>query len=443
MKPTFSYKNIWQIAYPIILGSIAQNVVNVTDTAFMGRVGEAQLGAAAIAGGFYFIFYMIGNGMAIGTQIIVARRYGERNFKDIGKNIEHSFYFLALFGVLMFLILRFLSSGILTSLISSKDIYDNAVSYLETRSWGIIFAYINLTFAAFYIGVSRTRIISYSFMFMATVNLIFGYVLIFGKLGFQPMGIAGAALASAIAEVSTTIFFIHYTFKYANLKKYALLAFSKFDFKILKNIFSISVPVMVQLFISMTAWFIFFLFIEKSGEQNLAISNIIRSLYIVLMIPIWGFASAANTLTSNLIGQNKSSEVMKLIYKTILMCFSLEVFLSFICLFFPQLVLSIYTSNQELINYSISPLYVVIGALVFISAAFIIFNGVTGTGKTIVALIIEVSVIGIYLAYTYYIARVLQLPVSYVWTSEYLYAILLGGVSFLYLKYGNWKNHKI
>ena len=393
MKPTFSYKNIWQIAYPIILGSIAQNVVNVTDTAFMGRVGEVQLGAAAIAGGFYFIFFMIGNGMAIGSQIIVARRYGERNFKEIGKNIEHTFYFLAIFGFLMFLVLRFLSSEILLNAISSKDIYINAANYLKSRSWGIIFAYINLTFAAFYIGVGRTRIISYSFLFMAIINIILDYILIFGKLGFQPMGISGAALASAIAEASTTVFFIFFTFKYANLKKYALLTFSKFDFKILKNIFSISIPIMLQLFISMTAWLIFFLFIEKSGEQNLAISNIIRSLYIVLMVPIWGFASAANTLTSNLIGQNKSNEVMKIIYKTIIMCFSLEVFLSLICLFFPTLVLAIYTSNQDLINLSISPLYVVVGALVFISAAFIIFNGVTGTGKTNVALFIEISVI--------------------------------------------------
>jgi putative MATE family efflux protein len=443
LNPTFSYKNIWQIAYPIILGSIAQNVVNVTDTAFMGRVGEVQLGAAAIASGFYFIFYMIGHGMAIGSQIIVARRYGERNFKEIGKTIEHTFYFLAIFGFLMFLILLFFSSEILVNAISSKDIYINAVSYLKARSWGIIFAYINLTFAAFYIGVGRTRIISYSFLFMAIINIILDYILIFGKFGFQPMGISGAALASAIAEISTTVFFIFFTFKYANLKKYSLLAFSKFDYKILKNIFSISIPIMLQLFISMTAWLIFFLLIEKSGEKNLAISNIIRSLYIVLMIPIWGFASATNTLTSNLIGQNKSNEVMKIIFKTILMCFSLEVFLAFLCVFFPNLVLAIYTSNQDLINLSIPSLYVVNGALVFISAAFIIFNGVTGTGKTIIALIIEISVISIYLVYTYAISWVFQLPISVVWTSEYVYAILLGGISFLYLKYGNWKNHRI
>ncbi|MGM0504557.1 MAG: MATE family efflux transporter, partial [Bacteroidota bacterium] len=53
MKTSVKYKEIWKIAYPIILGSIVQNIISVTDTAFLGRVGEVELGAAAIGGVFY------------------------------------------------------------------------------------------------------------------------------------------------------------------------------------------------------------------------------------------------------------------------------------------------------------------------------------------------------------------------------------------------------
>jgi Na+-driven multidrug efflux pump len=64
LEKTPSYRHIWKISYPIILSLLAQNVINVIDTAFMGRVGEVELGAAAIAGIFYIVLYMIGLGSA-------------------------------------------------------------------------------------------------------------------------------------------------------------------------------------------------------------------------------------------------------------------------------------------------------------------------------------------------------------------------------------------
>ncbi|HPK04913.1 MAG TPA: MATE family efflux transporter, partial [Bacteroidales bacterium] len=66
MKQLPSYRQIWRISYPLILSLLAQNVINVTDTAFMGRVGEVELGATAIAGIFYVVLYMLGFGFSIG-----------------------------------------------------------------------------------------------------------------------------------------------------------------------------------------------------------------------------------------------------------------------------------------------------------------------------------------------------------------------------------------
>ena len=90
MKTTIKYREIWKIAYPIILGSVVQNIISVTDTAFLGRVGEVELGASAIGGVFYLTLIMLGFGFSIGTQIIVARRLGENKHSEIGKIVEHS-----------------------------------------------------------------------------------------------------------------------------------------------------------------------------------------------------------------------------------------------------------------------------------------------------------------------------------------------------------------
>ena len=94
MRTSVKYSEIWKIAYPIILGSLAQNILNVTDTAFLGRVGEVALGASAIGGIFYLVIVMLSWGFGIGTQIIIGRRNGEGKFQDIGATLEHAFFFL-------------------------------------------------------------------------------------------------------------------------------------------------------------------------------------------------------------------------------------------------------------------------------------------------------------------------------------------------------------
>ena len=83
-KTQITYNRIWQVAYPIILGSIAQNILNFTDTVFLGRLGEIALGAGAIGGLFYLAVIMLGLGFGTGAQIIIARRLGEGRFSDIG-----------------------------------------------------------------------------------------------------------------------------------------------------------------------------------------------------------------------------------------------------------------------------------------------------------------------------------------------------------------------
>ena len=71
-----SSRNIWDIAWPIMLTLVAQSVVNITDTAFLGRVGEVELGASAIGGLLYTTFYMVGFGFSTGVQILISRRNG-------------------------------------------------------------------------------------------------------------------------------------------------------------------------------------------------------------------------------------------------------------------------------------------------------------------------------------------------------------------------------
>ena len=140
------------------------------------------------------------------------------------------------------------------------------------------------------------------------------------------MGIAGAALASSIAEAISMFCYVFYTLKIIDLKKYGFDAFQAiFSPSILKKVFTVSFWMMLQPFISVVIWFFFFVAVERLGERSLAVTNLARSLSALPFIIIQAFATATNSLVSNLIGENKTSQVWRLIGKNQIFAFSVVV----------------------------------------------------------------------------------------------------------------------
>ncbi len=442
-KTSIKYIDIWKIAYPIILGSIAQNLLNITDTAFLGRVGQVELGAGAIGGVYYIVIIMLGWGFGIGTQIIVARRNGEEKFSEIGHTIDHGLYFIIPLAIVMFSMMKFLSEDLLNAVMKSEEVKQATIEYISWRAYGILFAYINALFRAFYVGIGRTKVITVTTTIMAIVNIFLDYCLIFGNLGFPEMGIGGAALASVISEICATVAFILYTRFIFNTKQYRLFHFTGFNPKLYLRIIRVSLPVMGQNFLSLASWLVFFLFVEKMGERPLAVSNIVRSFYMVLMVPMWGFASATNTLVSFLIGNKRQDEVMSTIYKIMVLCLSGVGIMVLMGTLMPRMAVRIYTNDPVLIDAALPAVYVINVAAIMLSTTFILFNAVSGTGKTNISFLFEVFTLAFYLTYTWFIVMIFKGNISVVWAAECCYALILGIISFIYLKSGKWRGSMV
>jgi putative MATE family efflux protein len=258
----YTYRNIWKIALPIIIGSAAQDLLLLADTAFIGRLGPVPLGAVAIGGLFYLAFVMAGWGFGIGIQVIIARVLARKN-PAIERILQHSFLIMFLFAML------FLLSGLLTSkyllpgFISSPDIAIQSQTFIDTRVWGFFAAMSNVVFRAYFVGTADTKIISISTLIMALTNCILDYFLIFGIWIFPQMGIKGSALASVIAEhLGTTVFLIYFLSKHPSKVFKHNMQFSPKSLKY----FRVSTPMLFQSALSFINCFIFFVFVEKMGE---------------------------------------------------------------------------------------------------------------------------------------------------------------------------------
>ena len=436
ISPDLRYGRILQVAMPLVLGGIGQTVINATDTAFLGHMPnpEVAIGASAIGGLFYVTFFMLALGFAIGLQIVVARLDGEGKKLGIGPVIDHGVYFLAALAVLLFLILKIFGAILVGWFVQSEAIRQATVEFLSTRSYGIFFGLGALVFRAFFTGIGDTKIVTYTTLISAVGNIVLNYVFVFGH-GVEPMGIAGSGLASTISEAGATVFAFAYTRRRVVRSDYALFAWPKPSRGVFREIFQVAVPLMFQVYISLWSWFIFFLIVEKMGQRPLAISNLVRNVYMVLMIPLMGFSNATNTLVSNLLGQGRGKEVPALVLRLCVLSLAFSGALVLLNLLSPQFLLSIFTQDASLMAETVGCIWVISGSLLLFSIVYILLSAVSGSGKTGASLAIESITLVFYLFASWYMAVYRHASIEWVWSVEYVYFLIMGILCWWYLQY--------
>lgn len=439
----YTNRNIWNVSYPIFLSLLAQNVINVTDTAFLGRVGEVELGASAMGGLYYICAFTIAFGFSTGSQIVIGRRNGEGRYDQIGPVMIQGVFFLLSLAAILFLFSRFFAGDVMSVLISSDAILNATEEFLDWRVFGFFFSFVNVMFRALFIGITRTKVLTLNAVLMAMTNVLLDYLLIFGHAGFPKMGIQGAAIASVIAEAVSILFFMVYTRLTVDIRKYALNQIRSFDFGLLKRVLDISVFTMLQYFLSIATWFMFFIAVEHLGQRELAVANIVRSIYVVMLIPVNSLATTTNTFVSNSIGAGAINQVIPTIRKICKLSLGIMVVFAAIVSLMPGWVVSVYTNEASLVAASVPSVYVIVGSLLIGSVANVAFNGVSGTGNTRSALFMEAAVLILYVLFVYVAGMRLRLPVAVCFLTEAIYYSGLLVASVIYLKKASWQNKRI
>ncbi|MBQ2965448.1 MAG: MATE family efflux transporter [Bacteroidales bacterium] len=440
---TYSYRNIWRVAYPILISLVMEQMIGLTDTAFLGRVGEVELGASAIAIVYYMVLFMIGFGFSIGAQIIIGRRNGEGNYTDTGKVFWNGLYFvIALSGILIFLSELF-SPWLMGKIVSSDAIYTASLSYVRWRLPGMVFAFMTAMFRAFYVGTTQTRTLTLNSIVMVMSNVFFNWTLIFGHLGLPALGITGAAIGSSLAELVSLIFFIIYTKVRCDRRKYGLDKPAKPELNELRSMMPVCSWTMIQHTVSVSTWFIFFLFIEHLGERALAISNIARGVSGLIWVVLQAFSSTCSTLVSNMIGEGHQGKVMSLVKRIMKLSYGIiSIMIIFFCLF-PEAIARIYTDIPSLVSASVPALMVMSSSYFITVAGQVLFLAVSGTGSTKTAFRLELIALAVYMAYCWLIIGHLKMDVAICWTAEHVYAGILLICSWWYMRSGRWKNRRI
>jgi putative MATE family efflux protein len=440
MKLGTSYRQIFSLSVPIMLGSAAQNIIVLSDNVFLYHYNSVDFAASGLVGVFYLIIASIGYGFSRGGQIIIARRNGEQNYIGAGTDFQSLFIFEFLLSVLLFLFLQFGSQPFFEAFVKNPDILQKCLEYIYPRSYGVFFSYIGISLIAFYTGIARTSFIIYDTIVLIIVNIILNYVLVFGKFGAPAMGIAGSALASTLAEIVAFIFFAGYMIWDKANRKYEWMSLHRISIKDFSNMFRISIPIVFQSILGIGSWFLFFSFIENIGSQELEISNLLRTVYLILSIPCWGYSAGINTLVSSFIGNKKRQAVLPLIIKTTKLNLLTTLLISLPIILFPEFFLYPLFGKEDmsLILLSKPYLFTVFIILMVFGVGGIFLNGLIGTGHTQTALRIQTIFTIFYIVYSFLMIKQWYFGLNWAWAAEIFYWIGITIMSYAYLKSNKW-----
>ncbi len=433
----YKYSTLLRIALPMMFSGFIQSIVLITDASFMSRYSTASFDAVGNAGLIYITLYMTVVGIGDGAQIIMARRIGENKHHLLGRIFSAGIIFQLFFSGMLFSIMFYLIPGWIKIFSINPEIANLQADFISVRSVAIIPAAVFLMMQSYFLAKGKTYPVLIASLLTASLNILLDYGLIFGNLGFPEMGVKGAALASTSSDVLGMI--TMFTFFILD-REHILMRFRFFRFASLKNLLTISSPIMLQGTIALGTWTVFFILLEQRGLFELTVSQNIRSIYFLAFVPVWGFAGATKTYISQYLGENKENEIPKIQRRIQLLTTGFLLLFFHGAIIYPETLVGLINPNESYIEMSAQILRLISVSIILYGIISVYYQTIQGSGNTIYALVIELSTVVFYLITCFLFIKVLKLDIFWIWTVEYIYFGTIGIMSILYLRNSNWKN---
>lgn len=438
-----SNRQILKMALPISLAILVPQLNFITNNIFLGHYSEQALAVASITGVYYLIFAMIGFGLNNGLQTLIARRAGENRPDEIGKIFAQGVLISFIIAITGIVLTWFVAPLILEKVLHSAETAQQATEFLRIRIWGLPFLYIYQMRNALLVGTNQSKYLVSGTLAEAVANVIFDYLLIFGKFGFPALGFNGAAVASIIAEFTGMFVIFLVIHRKGISQRFSLFSHFRWNKAIAKQIMNLSLPLIFQLAISIISWEFFYILIEHHGQTALAVSNVMRNIFGIMGCVTWAFAATTAAMVSNILGQGKKEQVVPLIYRIVKISVAASLIACIVINLFPGTILSIYGQDQAFIDAAIPVARTVAIAMILMSFGTVWLNAITGTGNSRVTLLVEMAVIVLYCIYVYLVLEKYKLSITIGWMSEWLYWASIFVFSFFYIRSGKWKKKVI
>ena len=437
-------KNMLVFSLPMLFGNVLQNLYNWVDSIIVGNfVGYHALAAVNIAFPIMFILISVVLGLTMATSILISQYAGANNEEMIKKTIGTTTIFLGASAVVVSIVGIVFSKQFLLLVNTPAEIMKDTQSYLIIIMAGMIFTFgYNMTSAVLRgLGDSVTPT---KFLMISTVlNAILDIVFIMGIGPILSMGVAGAALATGIAQGTSYILSILYLSKKGHLISFRLSEL-KFDKQIMMKILSLGVPSAVQQFIVSSGLLALSGIINSFGSDVIAGFGAGSKIDSFAMLPAMTLSLAASTVTGQCIGAGHKERVKEVFKNGAI----LSIVISSATILFVYTLgrpsLYMFTQEVRVIEIGIQYLKIVSLAYIFLGLNFLFSGILRGAGEVWVNTIITILIFyGIRVPLAAYLSSKTSFGSSGIWIAiaiSFTIGCMLNGG---YYATGRWKRKEI
>ncbi|WDV45674.1 MATE family efflux transporter [Clostridiaceae bacterium M8S5] len=299
------YNRMAKLAIPIALQSLIFSLLNMVDILMIGKLGETNIAAVSVANQISFIFMLIMFGINSGSSIFTAQFWGKRDIINIRKILGISLILGVGVGILFAIGGVFFPKQLLRLFTPDDKIINIGERYLVivVLSYGV--SAVSFAFTSASRSINQTKLPMVTSSISLACNTLLNYVLIFGHLGFDALGVRGAAYATLISrliEMALIITIIYMNDGVLAAKIKEMFNLSK---EFIKTYFKTSGSVILNELFWVLGVSVYTAIYGRMGEQALTavqISNNVRNIFMVLNT---GLSSACAIMIGNKIGEKQ------------------------------------------------------------------------------------------------------------------------------------------
>lgn len=300
------------IALPIMLQNLILSLINLSDVFMIGRVGEIEIAAVGLSNQIQFLFVLFCMGINNAGSIFIAQYFGRGENKKIKTVLAISLTVSVILASIFSLLAFFMPETLMKMYTKDVRVITSAVPYLKIIAISYVFTAFTIVYSTLLRSMGNTKMAMYASFVTLLVNVVLNYLLIFGNFGFPKLGVAGAALATAIARLFEllTIIIVSKKKKYdISLKPEHYLTITR-DF--ISNFFKTGLPVIGSHVVWSLGTTVLFMIYARVGTEAVTAMNISGSFAGIAFIAIVGIGSAVGVIVGQEIGKGNFDNSYKL-----------------------------------------------------------------------------------------------------------------------------------
>lgn len=382
------------LALPIMATSLIQMAYNLIDMIWIGKIGASAVASVGAAG----MFMWLSNGLAtlakMGGQIKVGHALGAQKKEDAASyaqsSIQMGIVFAIGFGILSVV---FADEMIGFFQLNSAQVIQDAKLYLMITCGLVIFSFMNQIFTGILtaMGNSRTSFIATGIGLV--LNIVLDPLFIFGFGAIPPMGVAGAAIATVLAQLVVMLLFL-YTILRDTVLFSNIHILHSYSSQHTMEIFRIGLPSAVQSMLFSGISMVIARLIAGWGDAAVAVQKVGSQIESISWMTAEGYAAALNSFVAQNHGAKNTDRIREGYRLSMIVMLSWGVFCSLVLIVFPQLIFQVFIQEAEVLPMGVDYLRILGVSQLFMCMEITTAGAFSGLGKTLPPSIVSITLTG-------------------------------------------------